>query len=64
MVNEERRTVKGYRLRDEVDTPPPKVKTSNQILPILRRRKILTKKIGVNDLMKKTLCRKSASENL
>ena len=40
----------------------PKVKTSNQTPPILRASKILTKKIGVNDLMKKTLCRKSASE--
>lgn len=50
-----------YRLRDEVDTPP-KVKTSNRILPILRRRKILTKKIGVKRIGDRELSRKMASE--
>ena len=39
----------------------PKVKTSNQTPPILRASKILTKKIGVNDLMKKTLGAKGNS---
>jgi hypothetical protein len=42
----------------------PESKTSNQTPPIVRASKIPTKKIGVNDLMYKTLCRKSASENL
>jgi len=42
----------------------PIVETSNLILPILRRGKILTRKNGANEVAYKRLSRKTASENL